>query len=125
MVKPMLPDGGSAFNSLIARYKKRAENKGMVWELTTEEFRRLTKENCYLCGAEPSTIAPSRYKPAGDYVYNGIDRVDNSKGYTDSNSKACCWTCNSIKKNRSLAELLEWIEKVHDNIRVEIELKTA
>jgi hypothetical protein len=31
--------------------------------------------------------------------YNGIDRVDNEKGYLVENCVPCCFTCNSLKKS--------------------------
>lgn len=38
------------------------------------------------------------------YFYNGIDRLDNTKGYTPENSVACCKHCNSLKGDRLTPE---------------------
>lgn len=48
-----------------------------------------------------------------DITDNGIDRVDNSKGYTSDNCVPCCWACNNAKKNNSSSEFLAWVDGVY------------
>jgi hypothetical protein len=50
-------------------------------------------------------------------VYNGIDRIDNTKGYTSGNCLACCIRCNKLKGKLSLAELEVHIKKMVRMIR--------
>ena len=44
---------------------------------------------------------------------NGIDRINNSVGYTEKNSVPCCGTCNVAKGQMTLAEFKLWIARIH------------
>lgn len=48
-----------------------------------------------------------------EFKYNGVDRVDNSIGYTDDNCVSCCKICNNSKSALDLSEWKKWIEKVY------------
>jgi hypothetical protein len=98
----------TAFEDLWHIYIKNAEYRGHVWGLNKEQFRELTKSPCHYTGRQPSHVQKSaatarRLKegkdplPGGLYVYNGIDRVDNSKGYTLDNCVPCCGEVNQMK----------------------------
>ena len=80
-----------AFNSLYRyTYRSRALQRGLVFELTEAEFRKITQQDCFYCGAPPrSKMVVNKYSQS-EYMYNGIDRVDNSLGYTLSNVVPCC-----------------------------------
>jgi hypothetical protein len=76
------------------------------------QFEKLTQSNCFYCGLEPSNKYLSHEKLYnGAYIYNGIDRLDNSIGYILENCVACCEWCNKSKNKRSLEEFREWAEK--------------
>jgi len=49
----------------------------------------------------------------GDYIYNGLDRADNSKGYELDNVVPCCGRCNRAKNAYNRDDFLLWIEKVY------------
>src|SRR5258706_2281534 len=70
------PFGESAFNNLYNEYKKNAKIRNLIFELSQEQFRKITKENCYYCNEEPLQQRKLR-TGYGWYTYNGIDRVDN------------------------------------------------
>ncbi len=102
-----LPDGQAAANSLLSTYKRSATERGYSFDLTQEEFLTLTSQNCYYCGVEPSAVHnPNRHSTP--YIYNGIDRVDNDKGYTSDNVVSCCKECNFSKRARNVEEFMEW-----------------
>jgi len=103
--------GKSAFNSLYGSYKRNAKNRNLFFSLKEDEFKQLTKENCYYCGAEPSQIYRSR-KNTGDYVYNGIDRIKNNEGYISKNCISCCGICNRMKKDMLFDDFLNQCKKV-------------
>jgi hypothetical protein len=48
----------------------------------------------------------------GDFVYNGIDRRENSIGYTLANCVSCCGPCNMMKKVLSYAEFIERCKRI-------------
>jgi hypothetical protein len=52
----------------------------------------------------------------GDYVYNGIDRLDSSRGYEMGNVVPCCKQCNWAKNDIPYDEFLDWIKRVHRNL---------
>jgi len=106
------PYGISSLNSLYSTYKRRAKKGNLEFFLLKEEFKFITSQNCYYCGTEPKQIAkyPTYY---GYYIYNGIDRVDNTKGYILDNCVACCKFCNISKSNKTTEEFLNQIEKIY------------
>jgi hypothetical protein len=111
--------GNSAKGALLHSYKMAARRRNLTWEISDELFFELTQKFCYYCGKLPNetpiTIFTRRNCPE-IYVYNGIDRVDNTEGYLDSNIVTCCKICNLSKNDLSYNEFLEWIERIkkHD-----------
>jgi hypothetical protein len=85
------------------RYKKGAEKRGLVWEISKREFEQLVQMPCDLCGTEASQSEGMGNEPT---KFNGIDRRDSDIGYTLANSVPCCWNCNRMKGEESLAETL-------------------
>ena len=106
-----LPEGESAFNSLLDTYKRNARTRGLSFRLTKEQFRSITGEPCFYCKAGPSAII-ERPRQNGIYVYNGIDRVDNTKGYSVSNCVPCCKICNWMKNDMDQKEFLTHVHKM-------------
>lgn len=91
-----LPPGESAFRKLYSNYRRAAADRHIGFELDRETFRNLTSAPCFYCDASPSAVfdlATGR----GAYTYNGVDRVDNAKGYIPENCVPCCRLCNSLK----------------------------
>lgn len=109
-----LPEGEAAFNRLYENYSNNSKNRGISFELDKNSFREITKENCYYCGSKPSYIMKSKHK-TGTYIYNGIDRVDNTLGYVLENVVPCCGICNKAKMAMSREDFLSWIEKVYNH----------
>jgi len=74
---------------------------------------------CYYCGGKPSQIHNLRSFKGCDYErnikYNGIDRVENSAGYTIENCVPCCGFCNRGKSVMSVDEWINHIKKVLKN----------
>jgi hypothetical protein len=91
--------------------------------LSFEDFFELTQKNCHYCGDPPNNKANThkddpkssqQAKDQGDFVYNGLDRIDSYKTHTLENVVPCCWHCNYAKRNRSVDEFLDWIKKVYN-----------
>ena len=91
--------GLASMRKIIRGYKRRAKERGHKWDLTEEQFAEITKKNCYYCGAKPKNIIKQMPYSNGEYIYNGIDRIDNTKGYVIDNIVPCCKFCNFQKKN--------------------------
>lgn len=75
-----LPIGRAACNSLFHSYKSGAKSRGFSFELSMFIFEKLTKHPCTYCGALPEKEWTGTNKAFTPYVYNGLDRVENSEG---------------------------------------------
>ena len=112
-----LKSGLASMRTVIRTYKINAKNRGLEYKLTEKQFAKITKQNCYYCGAKPNNISkhPENFE---DYIYNGLDRIDNDKGYTIDNVVPCCHQCNSAKRKLTLQEFKNWIKKVYHYLKV-------
>ena len=97
------------FSQMIYHAKKR----NFATTLTFEEYENLIKLPCYLCGE----LVVSAHGG------HGIDRVDNSIGYTVSNCRSCCGVCNVMKGDLSIDDFIIRIKKIIQNYE-KVEKKT-
>lgn len=117
--KRKIAKGESGFNNAYYNYKSNAKNRGLIFEISREDFRNLTQSKCHYCGSLPSNVSYKRNNDSeesfehGKYVYNGIDRVDSKRGYTVDNCVPCCGQCNLSKSDYSKEEFLSWVERVY------------
>ena len=95
-------------SAVYHRYKKGAEKRGLVWELSKREFEQLIQMECDLCGVSASDSEGMKHKTP----FNGIDRRDSDLGYTLANSVPCCWDCNRMKGEETLKETLKHCERM-------------
>ena len=75
------------------------------WALTLSSYKRLVLGVCYYCGRAPAQ--PVHGAASALLLKNGIDRVDNTKGYEESNCVSCCKSCNKEKRAQSLTVFVE------------------
>ena len=111
-----LPKGEAAFNTIYSKYKYGAKKRNLEFELEEEKFRELVTDNCYYCNSIPKTIEPALGYRNGEFVYNGIDRVDNNKGYLVDNCVTCCKICNIMKHILTQEEFIEHVNNIQRNI---------
>ncbi len=106
-----LPLGEAAFTAVYAGYRRHAKVKQLFFGVSKEVFRKLITKECFYCGSPPVEYQdePSRN---GKFIRNGLDRVDNTKGYTEDNIVPCCKTCNIMKKAMDIGEFLGQINKI-------------
>ncbi len=107
--------GMASFNQVWYRYNSHARHRNLTFELTKDEFKNFTKQNCYYCGVEPKQIQTS-LGMNGEYIYNGVDRIDSNLGYNMGNCVACCGRCNEAKMSENQTDFINWIEKVYKNL---------
>ena len=79
-------------------YKQNARSRGLGFFLTEEEFLSFWGTPCHYCGDEVLTI--------------GLDRVDNSRGYSMDNVVSCHEFCNKMKLTLSHDEFVSVCRKV-------------
>ena len=109
-------DAKRGLSQLINAYRNGAKKRGYVFELTREQFARLTKQNCWYCGRPPLQIIKSGKSRRSYYLYNGIDRVDNTVGYVEANCIPCCGTCNRMKNVLHGEDFINQIRKITRNL---------
>jgi hypothetical protein len=105
-------------NVLLGVYKTNAKLRNYEFTITESEFDILINSKCYYCGAIPSIHkSEMRYnKTKVEFLRNGIDRKDSSKGYTSENSVTCCAMCNRMKMAFHIDEWLIQITRIYKNI---------
>lgn len=82
----------------FADYKRNAATRGLVFNITKDEFDAETQKACTFCGAT-------------DHV--GIDRIDSSMGYVEGNTQPCCTFCNKLKSNFGEVAFLAQIARIY------------
>lgn len=105
--------GQAAKNVRIKTYKSRAKKMNLPFILTDIEFFNLTQQACHYCGVEPhrsSITSGSHFY--GDFIYNGIDRIDSNLGYTLDNSVSCCWMCNMGKVDSNYNDFINHLDQI-------------
>ena len=107
--------GTAAFNRVFKFYKKNAEKAGREFSLSRELFYELIKQDCYYCGATPTNMVKNTHKN-GHCLYNGLDRLDSTKGYTENNVVPCCVECNFMKKNMTSDKFVNQIITIYNHI---------
>jgi hypothetical protein len=61
----------------------------------------------------------------GFYILNGIDRINNNRGYEEGNVVSCCKTCNRAKDILSVDEFINWATSVARNYRPKVNVESA
>lgn len=108
-----LPPGIAGFNALYESYKRQAKYRGHAFHLNKYDFGLLTRQRCTYCDVEPKSIKRSRADSLAEpYIYNGIDRINNKKGYTLHNCVPCCALCNRMKRDLTTKQFLDHIENI-------------
>lgn len=115
IAKAVDPDMAVAL-AFYRSYKGNAHNRNnMLFDLSLEQAVNMGMQNCTYCGSEPSRLIKvhARLKtPQGSLRLNGIDRVDNSLGYTVDNCVSCCTICNQAKHTLSKEEWISWLNRI-------------
>lgn len=93
---------------VLSYYKRNAKLRNLVWNISREEFDRLISGFCHYCGVPPR----DRRLAEKELKFNGIDRLDNKRGYEIDNLVSCCDTCNKAKLAMSVDEFRNWIVRV-------------
>lgn len=111
------PPGEAALTQLFNSYKGAARRRNYEFRLTRDEFKSLVTSNCYYCGKPPERVQYGKNHSYGGLQRNGIDRVNNTKGYILENVVPCCLHCNMSKGVSTLDVFRVRLEKrVQSNI---------
>lgn len=94
--RKMFPTKNTAFNRVYRTYKHTAKRRNLSFTLSPEEFREITQKVCFYCSRPPQNECKSGTSSIS-YWYSGIDRIDNTAGYSLGNTVPCCYVCNRMK----------------------------
>lgn len=110
------PQGESGLKRLFYVYNKSAKGRHYDFNLAINEFKTLTSNNCHYCGLSPTQIMRCKiYNKINEwqtYIYNGIDRIDNTKGYILDNCVTCCKICNLAKGSMLYSEFIDYLNRI-------------
>lgn len=98
----------AAERSVWREYRRGAVRRGLSFGLTREQARALWTSPCFYCRRPPANVSTTS---KAVFVYSGIDRVDNSRGYDADNVVSCCCVCNRGKREMSGAEWERWLDE--------------
>lgn len=112
ILRQQLPDDRASINQIIINYQRNAVLRNLIWVLTFTQIRKIVTSNCFYCGRPPRNLQTTKLKSGGvkRFFYNGIDRIQNDKGYFMANVVPCCIICNHAKSNLAYAEFMAWIK---------------
>jgi len=107
---------GDPINRVIHAYVTGASGRGLSFNLSRIVFEDLIANVCHYCGRKPEQTIKvgakfDRIHPT--FRYNGIDRVDNYRGYEPDNVVTCCKRCNRAKDTMSQKQFLELIDAIY------------
>jgi hypothetical protein len=102
-------DGKSALRALMYAYKSAAKERGYEFLLSEKEFEDLSQKDCFYCGVGPNQVYTGG---KSTLIYNGLDRIDNLKGYIPGNVVAACGRCNKAKNNMPYDVFMAWIDRL-------------
>lgn len=85
---------------LLYTYKRNAAKRSIEFLLSDELFIRVIGGDCHYCGISNA---------------GGVDRKDNTRGYTDDNSVSCCWTCNRMKTDMPPSEFVAQAQRIAEH----------
>ena len=77
----------------FTRYKSGAKIRSIPFELSKEQFLSFWNKSCHYCGEKIEGV--------------GLDRLDNSKGYSIKNCVSCCTDCNKMKMTKTVEKFIK------------------
>lgn len=107
-----LSKGEAACNTAFRNMLNHAKERGITVEINITIFKSIAQKKCHYCGCDPNQKS---FGKNGYYIYNGLDRIDSSIGYTIENCVPCCGRCNEAKSNLEYSCFLKKIKMIYQN----------
>lgn len=98
-------------NTRYIQHLKQAYSRSLCTKITKDLFIKMTQENCFYCNRFPKRISKTIFT----FKYNGLDRMDNTKGYTLENTVTCCSPCNYLKSTKTVKEFNNLLKSIDLN----------
>src|SRR3990167_5146505 len=90
---------GLSYKVQYGRLRYSSKERKIVVLLSLNKFTEIVSRPCIYCGESKER--------------RGIDRIDNSIGYTKENSAPCCKICNYMKKTMTVSNFLAHVKKIY------------
>lgn len=84
-------------------YRANAKYRGQLYALPRELHNDLVTDACFYCGELAKPV-------------NGIDRVDNARGYVEDNVVTACFRCNSSKSSGDQSDFIGWVKNASEHM---------
>lgn len=102
----------ASLNDFYASYVWNAQRRGFAFEIDRATFMKLVSSACVYCGDPPNASIRHAERFANAPAVHGVDRQNNTIGYTLTNSVTCCAFCNFAKHDRPVEEFRAWLERL-------------
>lgn len=101
-----LPGNLAVWHRVFKDTRNNAKKRGYQVQLDFQTFKQIAQRNCYYCGCQPKL---------GSYgiARNGVDRLDNTIGYTKDNCVPCCGMCNIMKRDHTQQAFLLKVHQIY------------
>ena len=106
----------AAKSVIIGRYKSKAKQRNLSWNISRETFEKIIEQPCYYCGTTYSLIYENKEHK---YKHNGVDRINSNIGYEDDNVVPCCRWCNQAKSTMSQKDFYDWVQQISRNFTID------
>jgi hypothetical protein len=102
-----------SINEFWRNITRGANERNMLFTLSYEDYIKITLQPCYYCGFQ------------SEYKVNGIDRINNNKGYIQSNCLSCCKMCNIIKHINHPIAFIDKINAILNYMEHNVQISNA
>ena len=103
-LQPIIRDRSQDVRHKWSCFKSQAERRGIVQQLTFEQFSTIVQMPCVYCGCGANERNPAVV---------GVDRINSAvKVYALTNCAPCCATCNFMKGSLSAVVFLAKIRAI-------------
>lgn len=109
--RPRFKDGTGPLRQIYRRYIRQAKERNIEFSLTLQFFIKTVLNHCHYCDDIPRNTA-KHSRGIIQIKYNGLDRQDNSLGYTETNCVPCCKNCNRAKSSMTYFDFMEWVKRL-------------
>ena len=101
-----LADQESRINNFIGTYKYGAKIRNLAFKLSKKLAKELIFHNCFYCERKPyhSYGESNKQYKGSNLICNGIDRVNNNRGYYKNNIVTACKECNLLRSDKFTQE---------------------
>lgn len=112
--RKILSEAEAGFRRILSSYKSRAKREGISFSLTDWETKLLLAGACHYCGCAPQRAIGRAGSTEDDlFEANGIDRIDNRRGYVDGNVFSACAMCNFMKADHHESVFLGKVRDIY------------